>query len=144
MSGAINTVPPALPPQVDGYHGAVFCPDGRLCLRSAPPPPPENASTFPASITRQVGPLVFSQHHLLLTPVLPFQLSLLRYSRRNRTPSRRRRALRCCCCGHPGRCRLFPEVDLLRGQDPFSPKGSCRRVANLKTTCWQISIVRTD
>ncbi|XP_029696559.1 leishmanolysin-like peptidase 2 isoform X3 [Takifugu rubripes] len=41
--------------QVDGYHGAVFCPDGRLCQRSAPPPPSENASTFPASITRQVG-----------------------------------------------------------------------------------------
>lgn len=143
-SGAINTAPPALPPQVDGYHGAVFCPDGRLCLRSAPPPPSENASTFPASITRQVPPpLVFSQHHLLLTPVLLFQPSLLRW---NRTLSRRhrRRTLRRCCCGRPGRRGLFPEVDLPRGQDPSSPRGSCRRVANLKTACWKASIVRTD
>lgn len=52
---AINIFPSALPPQVEGYHGAIFCPDGRLCLPSVLTPPSENASTSPASMAGQVG-----------------------------------------------------------------------------------------
>lgn len=66
ISHSTITIPPSLPPQIEGYDGTVFCPDRRLCLRGDLPPPSEDASAFPAAITGQVrlgAACTFCQHH---------------------------------------------------------------------------------